>query len=82
MREIDILNRQKELESLLKVTEMLSSRKAAVAFALDGKWGTGKSFILRMFEEKILEQTRENGGNTDFFIFIMIVGNMITMKNL
>lgn len=69
MQKKDILNRQKDVETLFEITEMLSSRKAAAAFALDGKWGTGKSFILQMFEEKILEQTRQNCGNTDFFIF-------------
>ena len=52
MDKLDILNRDKFVEQLVRLVENISDNKTSTCFAIDGKWGTGKSFVLRMSQLK------------------------------
>lgn len=69
MDKIDILNRDKFVDDLLRVMENISDNKASTCFALNGVWGSGKSFVLDMFEEK-LGQTQSEETSTDKYFII------------
>lgn len=64
MDKIDILNREKFVEQLVKLTENIANNKKSASFAIDGQWGCGKSFVLDLFEEKLCpEQSVESTDN-------------------
>lgn len=50
---IDVLNRQETLEQILDLLITLSETRSSCTFALNGKWGAGKSFILDMLEAQL-----------------------------
>ena len=50
---IDILNRGKILDKILTIIDYYSSNKKSCTFSLDGKWGSGKSFVLEMVSERL-----------------------------
>lgn len=53
MDKLDILNRDAFVEQVIKLLENISDNKVATCFAIDGEWGTGKSFVLDMLEEQL-----------------------------
>lgn len=50
---IDILDRQPFVEQLIEIVELLSENKRGCTFTIDGRWGSGKSFVLNMFEKQL-----------------------------
>lgn len=50
---LDILNRDAFVEQVINLLENISDNKASTCFAIDGEWGTGKSFVLDMIEERL-----------------------------
>lgn len=53
MTKLDILNRDVFVERLVTLTENISANKDSASFAINGVWGSGKSFVLDMYEEKL-----------------------------
>lgn len=53
MDKLDILNRDKFVEQLVRLIENISDNKTSTCFAINGEWGSGKSFVLDMFEEEL-----------------------------
>ena len=53
MDKLDILNRDKFVEQLVRLIENISDNKTSTCFAINGAWGCGKSFVLDMFEEQL-----------------------------
>ena len=49
----DILDRQGFVDRLISLCSIVSGNRSNVCFAVNGKWGTGKTFVLDMFEEQI-----------------------------
>lgn len=68
MNKIDVLNRDKFVDDLLRVMENISDNKASTCFALNGVWGSGKSFVLDMFEEKLGQIQSEETFTDKYFI--------------
>ena len=68
MNKIDIINRGKFVDDLLQVMENISDNKASTCFALNGAWGSGKSFVLDMFEAKLGEFQSEETSTDKYFI--------------
>lgn len=52
-REIDVLNRQDFIDNLIQVTRQLADNHKGCTFAIDGQWGSGKTYILNALEEEI-----------------------------
>ncbi len=50
---IDILNRQEIVEQIFDLLKILSEVRSSCAFALNGKWGSGKTFLLNMLEPQL-----------------------------
>lgn len=65
----DILDRQKYVDNLKEVIECISNQKKGCSFAIDGKWGVGKTYILNMLEEQLSKIQSEKTYNNKYFIF-------------
>lgn len=68
MQRIDVLNRDKFVDELFQVVENISDNKVSTCFALNGEWGSGKSFVLDMFEEKLTEIQSEDTFTEKYFV--------------
>lgn len=69
MDKLDILNRDEFVAQLVKLLENISINKNSTCFAINGVWGSGKSFILDLFEEKLsIIQSEET--NTEKYFMI------------
>lgn len=42
----DILDRQPFIDKIISILEILSEEKRGTSFAIDGDWGSGKTFVL------------------------------------
>lgn len=57
---LDLLDRHTFVNQLIDVTEVLSKNKKNSCYAITGSWGSGKSFVLDMYESQISQiQTSE-----------------------
>jgi len=68
MQKIDILNRDIFVDNLLRVMDNISDNKSSTSFALNGVWGSGKSFVLDMFEKKLAEIQSEETAADKYFV--------------
>lgn len=68
MDKLDVLNRDQFVDQLVSLTENISANRKTVSFALDGAWGSGKSFVLDMFEERLGAIQAEEKVHEKFFI--------------
>ena len=50
---IDILNRQEFVAQLISIIRQLTDNGHGCTFAIDGQWGSGKSYVLDMLEKEI-----------------------------
>ena len=55
----DYLSRQEFVCQLQKIIGYLSDNKSCATFAIDGVWGSGKTFVLDMLEKSIREQNEQ-----------------------
>ena len=55
MHEVDILNRTPVIERLMAVLQGLRSNRQPMTFSLNGKWGSGKTFVLNLLANRIKE---------------------------
>ena len=62
---VDILDRQGTVEQILELLITLSDARSSCAFALEGKWGSGKTFLLNMLEP----QLRDYQAGEKFMVF-------------
>ena len=69
MEKIDILNRDEFVQQLLRLVENISDNQASTCFAVNGAWGSGKTFVLDFFQEQ-LEQIQSEETYTDKFFVI------------
>ncbi len=66
---IDILDRAKIMNDIEQILVLLSEQKQGRVFALDGKWGYGKTYILEQLEKKLEELQKEGTNDDRFFVF-------------
>lgn len=52
---IDLLNRQTIVDQMIHLLDILSDSRSSCTFALNGKWGSGKTFVLNMLERQLRE---------------------------
>ena len=65
----DILGRQEFVDRLKALCDIVSDNRGNVCFAVNGKWGTGKTFVLDMFEEQMLDVYQEDSELTRYLVF-------------
>lgn len=68
MDKIDILDREEFVDKLIKLTENIANNKTTTSFAINGAWGSGKTFVLDMFEEKLSKYQSEETASDKYFI--------------
>lgn len=51
---VDILDRKPDVDRMLSLLEVLSDTKSSTSFALNGNWGSGKTFVLEMLERELI----------------------------
>ena len=54
MEKADLLGRNDFIEMLEKIVSNKAEKLEGLSLAIDGKWGCGKSFIIREFEKKLI----------------------------
>lgn len=64
----DFLKREKTVQQLILVVDRLAKMERGLTFALDGRWGSGKSFLLDMFEEQLREIQSEEYYDQKYFV--------------
>lgn len=62
---IDLLNRQEIIHQIMRLLDAISATKGSCTFALNGKWGSGKTFVLNMLER----QLEEYQAGEKYFVF-------------
>ena len=65
---IDYLQRSQDLNNLIMVIHNLSQMKTGSTFAINGQWGSGKTFLLDLLEEKLNPSSLESSDNSNYFI--------------
>ena len=66
---IDLLDRQEFVDQILTIVKALSDNRKNTCFAINGRWGSGKSFVLDMFEEQAQEIGQEGQELSRYLIF-------------
>lgn len=66
---IDILDRAKIMSDIEQILVLLSEQKQGRVFALDGKWGYGKTYILVQLEKKLVGLQKEGTNDDRFYVF-------------
>ena len=66
---LDVLNRDVFVENLVQLVNCLSDKEHGCCFGLDGAWGSGKSFVLDKFEEKLKCIQSEKTKTDTYFVF-------------
>ncbi len=69
MERIDILNRNEFVDDVFTVIETLSANRKSCTFAINGEWGSGKSFVLDMLEEKLSSWQNEETADNQYIVF-------------
>lgn len=66
---IDLLDRGKFIDQLIRVAETLSKNKKNACYALNGEWGVGKTFVLNIFEEQLRAHGQEGSTLSRYLVF-------------
>lgn len=59
---IDILNRQPFINQILEIIDSVANKKDKLSFAIDGCWGSGKTFLIKQLEKQLENKNK-------YFIF-------------
>lgn len=66
---IDLLNRSKFVENVIKVVNQLSENKKGCCFAIEGGWGIGKTFVIEEIEQQLRNIQSEESHPDRYFVF-------------
>ena len=68
-KNIDILDREGTIEDLFNIIQCASKNKAYCSFAIEGRWGVGKTFVLERLEKKLEIEMNEDTFDNRYFVF-------------
>lgn len=68
-KKVDVLNRDSFIIKLKTLIEIMSESKQGCCFALNGAWGSGKSFVLEKLEEKLKNQIDNETEDSKYYVF-------------
>lgn len=66
---IDVLSRDEDVDRLMTVIESFSEKKTNTSFAINGVWGSGKSFVLNILEETLSMIQSESTASDRYLVF-------------
>ena len=52
---VDLLNRQGIVDRIIHLLNIISDNRSSCAFAINGMWGSGKTFVLNMLMKQLLD---------------------------
>lgn len=52
---IDLFNRQEVIDRIMKLLNVVSEKRSSCSFALNGAWGSGKTFVLNRLMKQLLD---------------------------
>lgn len=67
--EIDILNREEFIQTILRIIEYYSTSNQNISFSIQGEWGCGKSWILDRVFENLYDMQDENIAGGRYCVF-------------
>lgn len=65
----DLLNREDFINKLQVLVDMLADKKQGCCFGIDGIWGSGKTFVLKMLEEQLKTVQSEQTADNKYYVF-------------
>lgn len=65
----DLLNREDFINKLQVLVDMLADKKQGCCFGIDGIWGSGKTFVLKMLEEQLKIVQSEQTADNKYYVF-------------
>lgn len=68
-QKIDVLNREDFVTEVIDILEVLSSNRSGCCFAIDGKWGSGKTFVIDILKNRIKDIQSEETNTDKYFLF-------------
>lgn len=66
---LDVLNREGFINRLTRIVEQVTDKRQGCCFGIDGEWGSGKTFVLEKFEEKLKEIQSEETADNKYYVF-------------
>ena len=66
---LDVLNRKDFIDKLIQLVKGFADKKQGCCFGIDGAWGSGKTFVLEKFEEKLKEFQLEETAGDKYYVF-------------
>lgn len=66
---IDLLDRGAFIENVIKVVDQLSENRKGCCFAIEGRWGVGKTFVIEEVEDRLKETQSEEVNTDKYFVF-------------
>lgn len=66
---VDVLNREGFINRLIRIIEQVTNKGQGCCFGIDGEWGSGKTFVLEKFEEKLKEIQSEETADNKYYVF-------------
>ena len=64
----DVLDREAFVKQIVDLVLVLSEKRKNCCFAIEGEWGSGKSFVLENIQECLQPEQSEETGTDRFFI--------------
>ena len=64
----DVLNREPFVKQIVDLTKVLSDKHKNCCFAIEGEWGSGKSFVLEKIQKWLQEEQSEATHTDRFFV--------------
>lgn len=65
---VDVLKRETFIKKVHDLIEVVADDKKNCSFAIDGKWGSGKSFVLEKLQEQLEVEQSEETGEDKYFV--------------
>lgn len=64
----DVLDRENFVKHIIDLITVVSDNRKSCCFAIEGEWGSGKSFVLEKIQERLQVEQSEATGSDRFFV--------------
>ncbi|MBC8616053.1 MAG: P-loop NTPase fold protein [Ruminococcus sp.] len=65
----DVLNREEFINKVINLIRTITENNKSCSFAIDGQWGSGKSFVLDKIKTKLEDEQSETLAGDKYFVF-------------
>ena len=64
----DVLNRSEFIDKIINLVDLIVENNKGCSFAINGRWGSGKSFVLERIKEKLIREQSEDLMGDKYFV--------------